>query len=282
MYNYQVLICHYVSTTFFQSNASISMCNELTNDTRSSRNKHFIMTICSLFLCHHIMYFLGFFNTTGSHEHACLFLIYEKCNIDRVGKMPSNKTVSSDLKSFSVSDCELRQYQLAQKRGEGCERYLCNPVFHWVPVSSTQWFQFKSKKCHVHVNLLHRSNSRAIKRSNNIFGRHAYKIRHDNGFSTALGELSQFQKQQIVHCKYLPLSHTKPQESFLRLCMGQREVLAVHDFSVLSQFHKLKERQLRLYETVSRFLQDHSGGWCYDCDLPVFLLRSIRWFERLP
>ena len=41
------------------------------------------------------------------HEHACLFLIYEKCNVDRVGKMPSNKTVSSDFKSFFVSDCEL-------------------------------------------------------------------------------------------------------------------------------------------------------------------------------
>ena len=92
--------CHYVSTTAFQSNASISMCNELTNDTRSSRNKHFIMSICSLFLSHQIMHLLGFFNTTGSHEHACLFLIYEKCNVDRVGKMPSNKTVSSDFKSF--------------------------------------------------------------------------------------------------------------------------------------------------------------------------------------
>ena len=39
-----------------------------------------------------------------------LFLIYEKCNVDRVGKMPSNKTVSTDFKSFFVSDCELRQY----------------------------------------------------------------------------------------------------------------------------------------------------------------------------
>ena len=36
--------CHYahVSTTALQSNASVSMCNELTNDTQSSRNKHFI------------------------------------------------------------------------------------------------------------------------------------------------------------------------------------------------------------------------------------------------
>ena len=33
--------CHYVSTTAVQSNASISMCNELTNDTQSSRNTLF-------------------------------------------------------------------------------------------------------------------------------------------------------------------------------------------------------------------------------------------------
>ena len=37
--------CHYASTTALQSNASISMCNELTNDTQSSINKHFIMSI---------------------------------------------------------------------------------------------------------------------------------------------------------------------------------------------------------------------------------------------
>ena len=37
--------CHCVSTTALRSNASISMCNELTNDTQSSRNKHFIMSI---------------------------------------------------------------------------------------------------------------------------------------------------------------------------------------------------------------------------------------------
>ena len=34
--------CHYVSITALQSNASISMCNEL---MKSSRNKHFIMSI---------------------------------------------------------------------------------------------------------------------------------------------------------------------------------------------------------------------------------------------
>ena len=37
--------CHYVSTTALQSNASIIMCNELTNDAQSSRNKHFIISI---------------------------------------------------------------------------------------------------------------------------------------------------------------------------------------------------------------------------------------------
>ena len=37
-----------------------------------------------------------------------------------------------------------------------------------------------------------------------------------------------------MHCKYLPWSHTKPLKSFLRLCMGKREVRTVHEFSVLS------------------------------------------------
>ena len=37
--------CHYVSTTALQSSAPISMCNELTNDTQSSINKHFIMSV---------------------------------------------------------------------------------------------------------------------------------------------------------------------------------------------------------------------------------------------
>ena len=40
--------CHYVSTTALQSNTSISMCSELTNDTQSSINKHFIMSIYSV------------------------------------------------------------------------------------------------------------------------------------------------------------------------------------------------------------------------------------------
>ena len=36
---------HYISTTALQSNVSISMCNELTYETQSSRNKHFIISI---------------------------------------------------------------------------------------------------------------------------------------------------------------------------------------------------------------------------------------------
>ena len=37
-----------------------------------------------------------------------------------------------------------------------------------------------------------------------------------------------------MHCKYFPLSHTKPWKTFLRLCisrMGQRKVLTVRIFS---------------------------------------------------
>ena len=41
--------CHYVSTTALQSNVSISMCNELMNDTQSSRNKYFIISIYAIF-----------------------------------------------------------------------------------------------------------------------------------------------------------------------------------------------------------------------------------------
>ena len=59
-----------------------------------------------------------------------------------------------------------------------------------------------------------------------------------------------WQNGKIVHCKYLPLSHTKIRETFLRLFMGQREVLAVDDFSVLSwrpvDFHILVRLQCPL------------------------------------
>ena len=104
-------LCHYVSATALQSNASISMCNELTNDTQSTRNKHFIMSIMQFVSVIKSCTYWDSSTLQALHEHACLS--HEKCNVDRVGKIPSNIT---------VSDCELCQYQLPQKRGEGCER----------------------------------------------------------------------------------------------------------------------------------------------------------------
>ena len=47
--------CHYVSTTALQSKASISMYNELTNDTQSSRNKHFTMSIYAFCFSNHAL-----------------------------------------------------------------------------------------------------------------------------------------------------------------------------------------------------------------------------------
>ena len=65
-----------------------------------------------------------------------------------------------------------------------------------------------------------------------------------------------WQDGKVVHCKYLPLSHTKPQESFLRLCMGQQEVLAVHDFSVLSWcIIKEKEKKKNTWTHTKRYKQ---------------------------
>ena len=85
--------CHYVSTTALQSNASISMCNELTDATQSSRNKHFIMSIYAV--CFSVIksctYWADSSTLQALHEHVCL--LYEKCNVDRVGKLPSNITV---------------------------------------------------------------------------------------------------------------------------------------------------------------------------------------------
>ena len=83
---------HYVSTTALQSNVSTSMFNELMNDTKSSRNKHFIMSIYAV--CFSVIKSCTYWDSStlqALHEHACLF--YEKCNVDRVGKMPSNITV---------------------------------------------------------------------------------------------------------------------------------------------------------------------------------------------
>ena len=76
--------CHYVSTTALQSNASISMCNELMKDTQSSRNKHFIMSIYAV--CFSVTKSCTCWDSStpqALHEHACLF--YETCNVDRVG-----------------------------------------------------------------------------------------------------------------------------------------------------------------------------------------------------
>ena len=78
--------CHYVSTTALQSNASISMCSEFTNDTQSSINKHFIMSIYPV--CFSVIKSCTYWDSStlqALHEHACLFS--EKCNADRVDKI---------------------------------------------------------------------------------------------------------------------------------------------------------------------------------------------------
>ena len=78
--------CHYVSTTALQSNTSISMFSELTNDTQSSINKHFIMSIYAV--CFSVIKSCTYWDSStlqALHEHACLFC--EKCNADRVGKI---------------------------------------------------------------------------------------------------------------------------------------------------------------------------------------------------
>ena len=78
--------CHYVSTTALQSNGSISMCSKLTNDTQSSVNKHFIMSIYAVRFS--VIKSCTYWDSSTLqvlHDHACLF--YEKCNADRVGKI---------------------------------------------------------------------------------------------------------------------------------------------------------------------------------------------------
>ena len=56
--------------------------------------------ILSILLCTYMQFvslslkkcaYWDFSTLQALHEHACLF--YEKCNVDRVGKMPSNITV---------------------------------------------------------------------------------------------------------------------------------------------------------------------------------------------
>ena len=111
--------CHYVSTTALQSNASISMCNELTDATQSSRNKHFIMSIYAV--CFSVIksctYWADSSTLQALHEHVCL--LYEKCNVDRVGKLPSNITVRSDFKSFLSLIVNYVSISLHRRGGRG-------------------------------------------------------------------------------------------------------------------------------------------------------------------
>ena len=105
-------------TTVSQSNASISMCNEWTNDTQSSRKKHFIMSIYAV--CFSVIKSCAYWDSStlqALHEHACL--VYEKCNVDRVGKMPSNITVWSDLKSFLSLIVNYVSISLHRRGGRG-------------------------------------------------------------------------------------------------------------------------------------------------------------------
>ena len=53
------------------------------------------------------------------HEHACL--LYKKCNVDCVGKLPSNITVWSDFKSFCLW-LWITSVLASTGEGEGCGR----------------------------------------------------------------------------------------------------------------------------------------------------------------
>ena len=92
------------------------MCNELTNDTWSSRNKHFIMSIYAVnFSVIKSCTYWDSLTLQALHEHACLF--YEKCNVDREGKMPSNIT---------VYDAEIKIKYLHLNQGSLTQHYLVN------------------------------------------------------------------------------------------------------------------------------------------------------------
>ena len=70
-------LCRYGSTTALQSNASISMCNELTYDTQSSRNKHFIIAVCfSVIKSNHAL--------TGILQHYRLSMNMHVCSMGSV------------------------------------------------------------------------------------------------------------------------------------------------------------------------------------------------------
>ena len=62
------------------------MCNELTNDTQSSINEHFIMSIYAV--CFSVIKSCAYWDSStlqALHEHA--YLLFEKCNADLVGKI---------------------------------------------------------------------------------------------------------------------------------------------------------------------------------------------------
>ena len=94
--------CHYESTTAFYSNASIPCAM---NKRMILGHQEISILLCPYAdaVCFSVIKSCTYWDSStlqALHEHACLFLVYEKCNVDHVGKMPSNKTVSSDFKSF--------------------------------------------------------------------------------------------------------------------------------------------------------------------------------------
>ena len=92
------------------------MCNELMNDTQSSRNKHFIMSIYAV--CFSVSKSCTYWDSStlqALHEHACLF--YEKSNVDRIDKMPSNIT---------VYDAEIKRKCSRLNQGSLTQCYLVN------------------------------------------------------------------------------------------------------------------------------------------------------------
>ena len=103
--------------TALQSNASFSMCSELTNDTQPSTNKHFLMSI--YVVCFSVIKSCTYWDSSALqalHEHACLF--YEKCTVDRVDKMPCNTTVYDaeiKIKFSHLNQGSLKQCYLVNK-----------------------------------------------------------------------------------------------------------------------------------------------------------------------
>ena len=76
--------------------------------------------LCPYAVCFYVIKsctYWDFSTLEALHEHAYLFLIYEKCNVDRVGKTLSNKTVSSEsFLSLIVNDVRI---SLHRRGGRG-------------------------------------------------------------------------------------------------------------------------------------------------------------------